>query len=170
MCLYASQRWFTWTCDGQLCYTRWNPIQVFRIAQWDRTGSCSIGSCFDLELPVGLYGIWLIAEDRCNNADSCYSTFTIRDCKKPTPYCHTGITTVVMPSTGNIEVWAKDLDAGSYDNCSDQGICVLALQVMDWHLPCLSLVLILQMANLRNLNLKSGSLMNLEMKIIVQRH
>ncbi|HQU53873.1 MAG TPA: hypothetical protein PK643_12670, partial [Saprospiraceae bacterium] len=79
------------------------------------------GHVLDLELPVGLYGIWLIAEDRCNNADSCYSTFTIRDCKKPTPYCHTGITTVVMPSTGNIEVWAKDLDAGSYDNCSDQG-------------------------------------------------
>ena len=39
------------------------------------------------------------------------------DCKKPTPYCLHGIATELMAS-GMIQVWAKDLDQGSYDNCT----------------------------------------------------
>jgi len=39
------------------------------------------------------------------------------DCKKPTPYCIHGIATELMPS-GMIQVWAEDLDHGSFDNCS----------------------------------------------------
>ncbi|MEP7269656.1 MAG: T9SS type A sorting domain-containing protein [Saprospiraceae bacterium] len=42
----------------------------------------------------------------------------MKDCKKPTPYCYNGIATVIMPSNGQVIVWAKDLDAGSYDNCT----------------------------------------------------
>jgi hypothetical protein len=38
--------------------------------------------------------------------------------KKPTPYCYDGIATVVMPSSGEVTVWASDLNAGSYDNCT----------------------------------------------------
>ena len=33
-------------------------------------------------------------------------------------HCKPGIITVVMPSSKSIEVWAKDLDDGSFDNCS----------------------------------------------------
>ena len=79
------------------------------------------GSYLDEELPVGDYGVWLIGEDGCGNADSCYTTFSILDCKKPTPYCYNGIATVVMPTTKSITICAKDLDAGSYDNCTEQG-------------------------------------------------
>ena len=47
------------------------------------------------------------------------STWTIKDCKNPTPYCYNGIATVIMPSSGEVTVWASDLDAGSFDNCTD---------------------------------------------------
>ena len=65
----------------------------------------------------GEYRAILIAEDRCGNADSCMFDLLIVDCKKPTPYCYNGIATVIMPTTGEVAVWASDLDAGSYDNC-----------------------------------------------------
>ncbi|MEZ4896906.1 MAG: hypothetical protein R2806_08730 [Saprospiraceae bacterium] len=39
------------------------------------------GSHLSTTLPVGDYGVWLIGEDGCGNADSCYATFTILDCK-----------------------------------------------------------------------------------------
>ncbi|MEO6189869.1 MAG: T9SS type A sorting domain-containing protein, partial [Saprospiraceae bacterium] len=44
----------------------------------------------------------------------------IKDCKAPTPYCLTGIITVPMASTGCIDIWAKDLNFGSFDNCTSK--------------------------------------------------
>ena len=67
---------------------------------------------------AGAYKIQVIAKDQCGNEDTCSMTLTIKDCKKPTPYCFNGIATVVMPSTGKVTVWAKDLDKGSTDNCA----------------------------------------------------
>ena len=69
-------------------------------------------------LGYGEYEVTLIAEDLCGNADTCYTQLQIRDCKSPTPYCHDGIVTVLMNVGGSVTVWAKDLDAGSYDNCT----------------------------------------------------
>lgn len=51
------------------------------------------------------------------------------DCKKPTPYCIHGVATELMPS-GMIQVWAKDLDQGSYDNCTPSH----RLDLRIWHL------------------------------------
>ena len=67
---------------------------------------------------AGIYHIKIIGKDKCHNEDTCFSTLIFYDCKKPTPYCLNGVATVVMPSTGTIEVWAKDLDRGSIDNCT----------------------------------------------------
>jgi hypothetical protein len=67
--------------------------------------------------PIGTHRIKWFVEDMCGNLQTCEYLFTVEDCKKPTPYCRTGIITVVMPSTGTIEVWARDLDIGSFDNC-----------------------------------------------------
>ncbi|MEO5581684.1 MAG: T9SS type A sorting domain-containing protein, partial [Saprospiraceae bacterium] len=67
---------------------------------------------------VGVYQVTVIAEDGCHNADTCSFTLNIKDCKIPTPYCISGIVTVIMPSSGSLEVWAKDLDLNSTDNCS----------------------------------------------------
>ena len=51
-------------------------------------------------------------------AEICTFILTVTDCKKPTPYCYNGIATVVMSTSGRVTIWASDLDAGSYDNCS----------------------------------------------------
>ncbi len=70
-------------------------------------------------LPFGNHEVYLIASDGCGNTDTCIIALTVRDCKPPTPYCYDGIATVIMPSSGEITVWARDLDAGSFDNCTD---------------------------------------------------
>jgi hypothetical protein len=67
---------------------------------------------------VGSYKIFVIGEDGCKNADTCNFTLTIKDCKQPSPYCINGIATVVMPISGSIQVWAKDLNLNSSDNCT----------------------------------------------------
>jgi len=67
---------------------------------------------------AGKHIVHVIVKDNCGNEDTSSYRFELKDCKKPTPYCYNGIATVIMPSTGKITVWAKDLDAGSFDNCT----------------------------------------------------
>ena len=84
---------------------------IYEIAQ---AGTTDASNTFD----VGTHKICWVVEDRCGNKETCCYDFTIRDQKAPTPYCRTGIITVVMPSSGQITIWAKDLDDGSFDNCT----------------------------------------------------
>jgi len=67
--------------------------------------------------PVGKHRIIWKVKDGCGNESKCERILTITDCKKPTPYCIGEITTVIMPSTGTVSIWAKDFDLGSSDNC-----------------------------------------------------
>jgi hypothetical protein len=67
--------------------------------------------------PLGTHRIKWFVEDMCGNLQTCEYLFTVEDCKNPTPYCRTGIVTVVMELSGEVEVWARDLDVGSFDNC-----------------------------------------------------
>ena len=78
------------------------------------------GNVLQNVLPVGEHTVRLYARDDCGLEDYCELTITVRDCKLPTPYCYNGIATVIMPSTGEVTVWASDLDAGSFDNCTPQ--------------------------------------------------
>ena len=71
--------------------------------------------------PVGTHEICWTVEDKCGNKEECCYDFTIRDAKKPTPYCRPGIVTVVMPTSGAITIWASDLNDGSFDNCTEAG-------------------------------------------------
>ena len=73
---------------------------------------------FDRILPVGRHKVKWTADDLCGNVEVCTYFLTVRDGKKPTPYCLSSVTTVVMPSTGSIGIWAKDFDYGSTDNCT----------------------------------------------------
>ena len=61
--------------------------------------------------------VWKVA-DQCGNVSVCDYKFTVVDCKAPVPYCLSSVTTVIMPSTGELEVWASDFDAASVDNCT----------------------------------------------------
>ena len=79
------------------------------------------GGSFDLSgnYPVGEHKIIIEVSDGCRNYDECEFILTVEDCKEPTPYCLTEITTVIMPSTEMIDIWASDFDNGSFDNCTE---------------------------------------------------
>lgn len=67
--------------------------------------------------PVGTHRITWTVEDQCGNQSTASYQFVVRDRKKPTPYCLSEVTTVIMPSSGNVTIWASDFDLGSFDNC-----------------------------------------------------
>ncbi|HRG31959.1 MAG: T9SS type A sorting domain-containing protein [Saprospiraceae bacterium] len=77
-----------------------------------------IGADASAVYPVGEHKITFRVKDACNNLTSCTFILNVRDGKKPTPYCNSGITTTVMPSTRSIEIWAKDFNINSEDNCT----------------------------------------------------
>ncbi|MBK8955512.1 MAG: T9SS type A sorting domain-containing protein [Saprospiraceae bacterium] len=68
--------------------------------------------------PEGVHKICFYVEDGCGNLGTGCTLFEIKDCKAPTPYCLTGIITVPMPTSGCVDIWAKDLDFNSFDNCT----------------------------------------------------
>jgi hypothetical protein len=72
-------------------------------------------------LPNGEYdyhrALWTV-EDGCGNLSTCEYLFRLEDCKKPTPVCINGLSTVVMPSSGEITIWAVDFNASSFDDCT----------------------------------------------------
>lgn len=70
-----------------------------------------------LNLAPGKYKVWWKVEDLCGNVERCEQLVTVVDAKKPTPYCLGEVTTVVMPSSMMIDIWASDFNLGSYDNC-----------------------------------------------------
>ncbi len=67
----------------------------------------------------GTYEVKYTAIDNCNNQAVCNTTITVKDCKKPTPYCKNGLIVSLMNMTPpSVEVWASDLNEGSFDNCT----------------------------------------------------
>ena len=67
---------------------------------------------------AGVHKITWKVKDQCGNESSCSYLIFIKDCKRPTPYCLDGIITVLMKSTGNVTIWAKDFNLKSEDNCT----------------------------------------------------
>ena len=70
--------------------------------------------------PDGTHRIVWTVEDQCGNVSVCDYEFTVVDCKEPVPYCLSSVTTVVMPSNGQVQVWAVDFNYGTEDNCTPQ--------------------------------------------------
>jgi len=67
--------------------------------------------------PFGTHRITWIIEDMCGNVGTCQYLFTVEDCKLPTPIVINGLATVVMPSSGCIDVDIDLFERGSFDNC-----------------------------------------------------
>ena len=89
----------------------------------DGIGSTISGTTNDASgtFPIGTHKITWTVEDMCGNQSTCNYIFRVVDKKKPTPYCISQLTTVVMPTAGSIDIWAKDFDRGSTDNCLSTG-------------------------------------------------
>lgn len=66
---------------------------------------------------VGRHKITWTVSDQCGNITTCNQVMIVKDCKKPTPYCLADLTTVLMKGAGFVDIWAKDFDKGSFDNC-----------------------------------------------------
>lgn len=90
-------------------------IDIFNNGSIDSTGHKNE---FIGDLPIGTHKIIWRVEDQCGNFNICTQTFTIKDCKNPIPYCLSSLTTSLMQATGAVEIWAKDFDKGSTDNCT----------------------------------------------------
>ena len=106
------------------------PVENLIVEYWidlNNDGGAGIGgydfsgSGFDATdyYEFGTHRILWRAEDLCGNSETCEYLFTVVDCKKPSPVCYNGLATVVMPSSGEITIWASDFDASSFDNCGD---------------------------------------------------
>lgn len=76
--------------------------------------------------PIGTTTIKYTVHYGCGQKKYYYTEVTVKDAKKPQPYCYQGLSIVLMPvdvnedgapDEGMIEVWAKDLDYDSFHDC-----------------------------------------------------
>lgn len=70
-------------------------------------------------LPIGDHTLVWKAYDGCRNMSSCEHHIEVVDCKPPTIYCQSEISTSYMPASGMVTIVAEQFDIGSEDNCSD---------------------------------------------------
>lgn len=67
---------------------------------------------------TGTHKIYWEVYDHCGNVSQCEENFIVSDKKAPTPFCYLGVHTVLMPSSGMLEVHAKEYIKDAFDNCS----------------------------------------------------
>lgn len=87
------------------------------------------GNSFTRSYAPGTYEVWWKVKDRCDNETDCHYEFTVTDKKNPTPYCRTGINTVLMENVNTVTIWASDFNIGSFDNCTAQEDLVYAFLI-----------------------------------------
>ena len=69
-------------------------------------------------LPLGFHRIRTIVEDKCGNYTECATLLEVKDCKKPTPYCHSQLTITINDDGYSSEIWAVDFNKDASDNCT----------------------------------------------------
>jgi len=126
-CMDVQDNGTTGNCSGSVVLTAnvtddctpVNQIKVSYVIQFEGgTSASGTGITYNsTSVPFGNHTITWRAEDQCGNLAFCSTDFLVEDDINPTPYCIGEITTVVMPSAGYVDAWAKDFDLGSFDNC-----------------------------------------------------
>jgi len=104
------------TCDSNLTIRHNSPYAL-------RQGADASGT-----YPVGTTKVTFHIEYGCGKDTSCTVEVTVKPDKAPVPYCRDGIITTLMGvdtdndgvfDEGMVEIWAKDLDIGSYHPCGN---------------------------------------------------
>ncbi len=91
-------------------------IDIFDDNSVDIIGSGNDAGSF---FPLGSHRIKWKVEDRCGNISSCNYTFTVEDCKAPTPICKI-ISSVITAPNSEVIIPATSFENGdSQDNCTD---------------------------------------------------
>ncbi|MBK8484519.1 MAG: hypothetical protein IPL31_09310 [Saprospiraceae bacterium] len=79
--------------------------------------------------PNGITKFYYIAEYACGTEVKCEVTIQVKNTIQPTPYCLTGVIVTLMPvdqnqdgvpEEGMVQIWASDLDKGSWHKCPNQ--------------------------------------------------
>ncbi len=80
--------------------------------------------------PIGTTEVSFLANFGCSDLpEVCKINVTVEDISTPTPYCHYGLSIALMGidddgdgvnEDGMVEIWASDLDAGSFASCSSE--------------------------------------------------
>ena len=68
-------------------------------------------------LPIGKHKITWVVKDLCGNVTECFQIITVKDCKKPVPYCYEELSTSINKDGYDTWLWSSDFDKGSFDNC-----------------------------------------------------
>ncbi len=111
------------TCDVDVTLPTPDIDECSSFVTFSVTGDLGTGFGPFFNVAPGTYNVKYIAMDNCNNQTACETTVTVADCKKPTPYCKNGIVVELMVPVNPgdepmVEIWAVDLDANSFDNCT----------------------------------------------------
>ncbi|RMF22898.1 MAG: hypothetical protein D6765_13775, partial [Bacteroidetes bacterium] len=84
------------------------------------------------DVSPGEYEVLYTVTDNCGNASSCTAVLEVVDVKPPTPYCETGaIIELNQTDPPSITIHASELDAGSFDNCSDELVFSFSSDIND---------------------------------------
>lgn len=82
--------------------------------------------------PIGTHLLRYTVEDGCGNASSFNITFDVVDCKAPVSYCNGGIVVDLMDTNPPmVQIWASDLDAGSFDACGGEVTAAFSSNPLD---------------------------------------
>jgi len=103
-------------CSNELTYF-WK-VDLFSNGNDDLFGN---DASIEGVLPVGDHIAFAQAFDGCGNTETCSFTISVSDVKNPTPFCNSGINTVIMNGDArSVAVWAIDLvqESSGSDNCT----------------------------------------------------
>jgi len=96
------------------------PTSLLDFSWAINNGQTGVGNNASQNFANGDYTITFTVSDQCGNTSTCARSFSVVDGKQPTPVCIFGIASTVMPSAGEVTIWASDFESGSsFDNCTD---------------------------------------------------
>jgi len=67
----------------------------------------------------GTHSITWTLSDLCGNTATITDTFTVKECKAPTPVCYSGLS-AALDNNDSYELWASDVNNNSFDNCTSR--------------------------------------------------